>query len=82
MPYIEFVSPSKLSISFRSTAKIYRQGYDVFVEADGIPHRIGIDLTVSRRASGRDAHAVISVESGKVYVMDLREHKWNTCQWH
>jgi len=72
MPYIEFVSPSKLSISFRSTAKIYRQGYDVFVEADGIPHRIGIDLTVSRRASGRDAHAVISVESDKVYVMDLR----------
>jgi pSer/pThr/pTyr-binding forkhead associated (FHA) protein len=71
MPYIEFVSPSKLSIRFRSTAKIYRQGYDVFVEADGIPYRIGVDLTVSRRVGGRDAHAVISVESGKVYVMDL-----------
>jgi len=71
MPYLEFVSPSKLSIVFRFTAKVFRHGYDVLVEADGVSHKVGIDLTVSRRAGGRDAHAVISVEGDKVYVMDL-----------
>jgi len=71
MPHLEFVLPSKLNISFKSTAKIFRQGYYVFVEADGVSHRVGIDLTVSRKTSDRDAHAVISVEGGKMYVMDL-----------
>jgi pSer/pThr/pTyr-binding forkhead associated (FHA) protein len=66
MPYIVFLSPQKRSIGFKSTAKIYRRGYDVIVEADGVPHKIGADPTVSR-----DKHAVITVENGKVYVMDL-----------
>jgi len=71
MPYIEFMMPSKLSVVFRYTAKIYRVNYDVIIEADGVSHSAGIDLTVSRRAGGRDAHAVIFVENGRVYIEDL-----------
>jgi len=71
MPYIEFMIPSKLNVVFRYTAKIYRVNYDVIIEADGVSHSAGIDLTVSRRAGGRDAHAVIFVEKGRVYIEDL-----------
>jgi pSer/pThr/pTyr-binding forkhead associated (FHA) protein len=71
MPYIEFTIPSKLSVVFRYTAKIYRVGYYVIIEADGVSHSAGIDLTVSRRTGGRDAHAVIFVENDRVYIEDL-----------
>jgi len=71
MHYLEFVLPSRRTILFKSTAKIFRSGYDVIVEADGVLHEVGVDLTVSRRTSDRDAHAVIFVEGGKVYIRDL-----------
>jgi pSer/pThr/pTyr-binding forkhead associated (FHA) protein len=71
MPYIEFTIPSKLRVAFRYTAKIYRVGYDVIIEADRVSHSAGIDLTVSRRTGGRDAHAVIFVENDRVYIEDL-----------
>jgi hypothetical protein len=71
MPYIEFTMPSKLSVVFRYIAKIYRVDYYVIIEADGVSHSVGIDLTVSRRTGGRDAHAVIFVENDRVYIEDL-----------
>jgi hypothetical protein len=71
MPYIEFTIPSKLRVAFRYTAKIYRVSYDVIIEADRVSHSAGIDLTVSRRTGGRDAHAVIFVENDRVYIEDL-----------
>jgi hypothetical protein len=71
MPYIEFMIPSKLNVVFRYTAKIYRVNYDVIIEADRVSHSVGIDLTVSRRTGGRDAHAVIFVENDRVYIEDL-----------
>jgi hypothetical protein len=71
MPYIEFTTPSKLNVVFRYIAKIYRVGYYVIIEADRVSHSVGIDLTVSRRTGGRDAHAVIFVEDGRVYIEDL-----------
>jgi pSer/pThr/pTyr-binding forkhead associated (FHA) protein len=71
MPYIEFTIPSKLRVAFRYTAKIYRVNYDVIIEADRVSHSAGIDLTVSRRTGGRDAHAVIFVENDRVYIEDL-----------
>jgi hypothetical protein len=71
MPYIEFTIPSKLSVVFRYIAKIYRVGYYVIIEADGVSHSVGIDLTVSRRTGGRDAHAVIFVENDRVCIEDL-----------
>ena len=70
IPYLVFASPSRLSVEFRSVAKVFRQGYVVFVEADGVAHSVGVDLTVSRRLPGKDAHAVIYVESGRVYFRD------------
>jgi pSer/pThr/pTyr-binding forkhead associated (FHA) protein len=70
MPYLVFVSPSRLSVEFKSNAKVFRQGYDVLVEADDSVYNVGIDLTVSRRIVGRDAHLIIYVDSGKVYVKD------------
>jgi hypothetical protein len=71
MPYIEFTMPSKLSVVFRYIAKIYRVGYYVIIEADGVSHSVGIDLTVSRRTGGRDAHAMIFVENDRVCIEDL-----------
>ncbi len=71
MPYIEFTIPSKLRVAFRYTAKIYRVGYYVIIEADRVSHTVGVDTTVSRRTGGRDAHAVIFVENDRVYIEDL-----------
>ena len=71
MHHLVFEKPSRRTVPFKSVAKIFRKGWDVFVEADGVLHEVGVDLTVSRRTDKRDAHAVIFVEGGKVYVKDL-----------
>jgi len=69
--YLVFEKPSRLVVTFNSDAKIFRKGWDVFVEADGVLYEVGADSTVSRRTDERDAHAVIFVEGGKLYVKDL-----------
>ncbi|MCC6022157.1 MAG: FHA domain-containing protein [Desulfurococcaceae archaeon] len=72
MYYLEIITPSKVSVSFRYIVKIFRQGYDVFIEADGNLYKAGIDLTVSRRIPGeRDAHVVIFTRDDKLYLQDL-----------
>jgi len=69
--YLVFDKPSRLSVPFNSAAKIFRKDWEVYVEADGVLHKVGVDPSVSRRTDKRDAHAVIFVEGGKLYVKDL-----------
>jgi hypothetical protein len=72
MPYLVFASPSRCRVEFKSSARVYRSGYSVVVEADGLVKKeIGVDLTVSRRTSERDAHALLHVEADKVFIKDL-----------
>jgi hypothetical protein len=72
MPYLVFASPSRCRVEFKSSARVYRSGYFVVVEADGLVKKeIGVDLTVSRRTSERDAHALLHVEADKVFIKDL-----------
>jgi hypothetical protein len=72
MPYLVFASPSRCRVEFKSSARVYRSGYSVVVEADGLVEKeIGVDLTVSRRTSERDAHALLHVEADKVFIKDL-----------
>jgi len=71
LPYLVFMSPSRSRVEFRSFARVFRQLHEVIVEADGATYSVGVDLTVSRRLPDRDAHLVIYVESGRVYVKDL-----------
>jgi len=69
--YLVFLSPLSMIVEFKSNAKIYRHGYDVIVEADGITYNVGMDLTVSRRTDQRIAHLIINREDNRVYVKDL-----------
>jgi len=69
--YLVFEKPSRLVVTFNSAAKIFRKDWEVYVEADGVLHKVGADSTVSRRTDERDAHAVIFVEGGKLYIKDL-----------
>jgi hypothetical protein len=72
MPYLVFVSPSWCEVEFKSSARVYRSECSVVVEADGLVKKeIGVDLTVSRRTSKRDAHALLHVEADKVFIKDL-----------
>jgi pSer/pThr/pTyr-binding forkhead associated (FHA) protein len=72
MPYLVFASPSECRVKFESSAKVYRSECFVVVEADGlVKEEIGVDLTVSRRTSERDAHALLHVEADKVFIKDL-----------
>jgi nucleoside phosphorylase len=69
--YLVFLSPLSMVIEFKSNAKVYRHGYDVIVEADGVTYNVGMDLTVSRRTDERIAHLIINREDNRVYVKDL-----------
>jgi hypothetical protein len=69
--YLEFISPSSVTVPVSSYAIIRREGFEVIVETDSGVHVIGSDLTVSRRKPPREGHAKIMVKGDELYIQDL-----------